>query len=49
MEREEILSVFEADPEAIMSFVTNFIQKFTEIIQEQRKEIALLKERITML
>ncbi|MBE0342491.1 IS66 family transposase, partial [Paenibacillus sp. 28ISP30-2] len=49
MKREEILAVYEAGPDAVVRLVTGLIQEFTTIIQQQREEIAELKERVRKL
>lgn len=49
MEREEILKVYEAGPEAVVQLVTELIQGFTLIVQKQSEEIAQLNVRVVTL
>jgi transposase len=47
--REEILKVYDAGPEAVVKLVTGLIQELTTIIHQQREEITELKERVRTL
>jgi transposase len=49
MKQEEILTVYEAGPDAVVQLVSGLIQEFTAIIQHQHDEIAELKERVRTL
>ena len=49
MEREDILKVYEAGPDAVVDLVQGLIQKFTAIIEQQAEQIQTLSERVKTL